>query len=132
MSGLPRCSMIADNSHATLARDRGIRDRAEVFLGYIVDDVEVAEPAAVGELVVKEIGGPARVRLRFNQDRHSVPTAFRRAGLLRPVNPLRDKADNAVDARGFALPPQQVEQTSVAEAPLLVRQLSQPGAKLRI
>ena len=44
------------------ARDRGVRDRAETPLGDIVDDIEDAEAAAVGELVVDEVRGPARVR----------------------------------------------------------------------
>ncbi len=57
-----------------LARDtlpgyRGVRDDAEALPGDVSDDVQNAKAPAVGELVVNEVRGPARVRLRLNQDR---------------------------------------------------------------
>lgn len=63
--------MMAVSSRHTCPGDRGVRDNAQALLGDIIDNVEDAEAPAVGELVVDEVGGPACIRLRLDQDRRS-------------------------------------------------------------
>ncbi len=50
------------------ARDRRVGDRAEALLRHVVDDVEDPEAAPVRELIVDEVRGPARIRLRLDED----------------------------------------------------------------
>ena len=43
-------------------RNRRVDDRGQAFLGYVVDRVEDAEPAAMRKLVMNEIDRPAGIR----------------------------------------------------------------------
>jgi hypothetical protein len=68
--GLPRRASIAVSSRATRRPEIDVSDRAQTLLGDVVDDVEDAEASAIGELVIDEVERPARVRPRFQKDRH--------------------------------------------------------------
>src|SRR5215212_5917194 len=54
-AGDERCELARDS----LARDRRVRDRGQALLGDVVDDVEDAEAAAAGELIVHKVDRPA-------------------------------------------------------------------------
>ncbi len=49
-----------------VAGNRSVRDRGEILVGDIVDDVEGPEPPAIGHLVMDEIESTAGVRPRFH------------------------------------------------------------------
>ena len=134
MPGLPRrCDQRRQLARHPPARDRGVGDRRQAFARHVVDDVEDAEPPAVGELVMDEVQRPARIRPRLDQDRRprsngpaaGAPLAHRKPFLaIEPVD--------AVDARGLALLPQQDEQPPIAKAPALVGEIAQLLAQLRV
>jgi hypothetical protein len=50
------------------SRDGGVGDRTQTLLGDIVDDVEDAEPPAIGELILDEVERPARIGLGLHHD----------------------------------------------------------------
>jgi hypothetical protein len=116
------------------ARDRSVCDRVEAFLGDVVDDVQDAEAAAIGELVmdratrcatgssmVARVDRPARIWPGFDQDGRAC------ADCLAPRPPLAHSQAflaiepvDVVDARGLTLAPQQDEQPPIAEPASLV------------
>lgn len=51
-----------------LARDRGVRNRAQALVGHVVSDAEDSEPPVIGHLVVHEIERPASIGPGFHQD----------------------------------------------------------------
>tara|TARA_E500000305_G_C3984041_1_gene218385 strand:- start:713 stop:1144 length:432 start_codon:yes stop_codon:yes gene_type:complete len=53
-----RMTVLAGN---TAPRDRCVGDRGEALPGYVIDDVEHAEPPATGELVMDEVQAPAGI-----------------------------------------------------------------------
>jgi hypothetical protein len=48
-----------------------IRDRAQTFLGGVIDNVEDAETPPIGKLVINEVERPSRVWSCFHQERRS-------------------------------------------------------------
>jgi len=59
--GLPRRSTSAVSSRAARRPERGVGDGRQAFARHVVDDIENAEPSAVGELIVREVRRPASV-----------------------------------------------------------------------
>ena len=115
------------------SRDRCVRDRAQAFLGDIVDDVEDAEAPSVGKLVVDEVEGPACVWFRFHQDWRPGACRLAAGPTLADSEPfLPIEAVDPVDPGRLALPPQQDEQPAIAEPAAFIGQLAQPGAELDI
>ena len=56
--GLPRRAINSVSSRATRhapARNRGVRNRRQTFARHVIDNVQHAEPSAIGELIVDEI-----------------------------------------------------------------------------
>jgi site-specific DNA recombinase len=92
-------------------------DRRQTFARHVVDDVQHAETATAGELVVDEIQRPPRVGLRLDQDRRSRSDRssprlpFAHAQTFFAVRPI-----DAIDARRLAALPQQDEEPPVAKA----------------
>src|SRR5690606_38534706 len=85
------------------------------------------------ELVVHEVQRPARVRPGLDQDRS--PRAHRaspRPALAHRQPFLAVEPVDAVDAGWLTLPPEQDEQSPVAEAPALIGKLTQPAAQFRL
>ncbi len=115
------------------ARDRRVRDRTEALLRHVVDDVEDPEAAPVRELVVDEVRGPARIRLRLDQDWRTRTHGLAAGAALAHREPLfAIEPVDAVDARRLALAPEQDEQPPVSKASPLVGEIAKPDAKLRV
>ena len=113
-------------------RDQGVRDRAQALLDHVINDVEDAEAPAVGELVMDEVGGPARVRSGFDQDRRACAHSLASGPPLAHGQPfLAVESMDTVDARGLALASED-EQPPTAQPPSFVGQLAQPGANFGI
>ncbi len=120
----------ADNPSS---RDRGVRDRAEAFLGDVVEDVENAKAPARTELVVDEVERPAGIRRRRDEDRRprahgsfaAAATADRKAFLAIEALRLLPVHDVPFAAQQYVQPP-------VAETALLARQFAQPQAQIVI
>jgi len=112
----------------SLARDRGVGDRAQAFVGHVVGDVEDPEAAAIGHLVVHEVERPAGVGPGL--DKHGGSDADSPLAAFAPANTepfFAVEPVNAVDARWLALPSQQDEQAPIAEPAPLIGQIAQPG-----
>src|SRR5216684_1487965 len=61
--GLPRWYQRRQFARHPPSRDRRVGDRRQTFPGHVIDDVQDAEPAAAGELVVHKIKRPAGIWL---------------------------------------------------------------------
>lgn len=71
----------------TTAGDRGVRNCCQAFAREIIDDVEHAEPAPAGELVMHEIQGPAGIGLCFDQEERSGAGHAKRLGAFKLLKP---------------------------------------------
>src|SRR6516165_2221715 len=107
MPGLPRRPISAVSSRHASAGNRDVGDRRQALPRHVVDDVQDAEAATAGELVVDKIQRPAGVGRRLDQDRRprscGAPT---RSTLADREALFAIEAIDAVDPRGLAILPQ--------------------------
>ena len=116
--GLPRRSTISRQfpSHPPPG-DRRVRDRAQAFLGDVVDDVEDAEAPSIGELIRRRSRGTSGAFGFLPPDRRPGPCRLAAGPTLADSEPfLPIEAELlVVDPGRLALPPQQHEQPAIAE-----------------
>lgn len=65
------CDDICQFAGNTAPGDRRLRDRGEALPRHVIDDVERAEPPAIGERVMGEVQAPAGVGPGLDDDRSS-------------------------------------------------------------
>src|SRR6185437_6184080 len=113
-----------------IAGDRGVGDRREALPRHVVDNIENAEAAAAGELIVDKVERPAGVGLGLDKDRRpcsyrlTATSAFAHRQSLLAIEPV-----DAIDAGWLALISQQDEESAIAEPAPLVGEIAQTDAQ---